>query len=107
MLYLRSTFIVALLSFYLDPNNNTTLKYACIPLSITARYLDFIFIFLDNFFIYISNVIPFPTFPSKNPPTPPPCSLTHPFLLPGHGIPLYCYIESSQDQGSLLPLINN
>ena len=40
MLYLRSTFIVALLSFYLDPNNNTTLKYACIPLSITARYLD-------------------------------------------------------------------
>ena len=35
---------------------------------------------LDIFFIYISNVIPFPRFPSKNPLSPPPspCFPTHP-----------------------------
>ena len=40
---------------------------------------------LDIFFIYISNVIPFPSFPSENPLSPPPspCSLTYqlPFLI--------------------------
>jgi hypothetical protein len=45
----------------------------------------FLFYFLlDIFFIYISNAIP------KAPYTlPPPCSPTHPLLLPGPGIPLY------------------
>jgi hypothetical protein len=39
---------------------------------------------LDIFFIYISNAIP------KAPYTlPPPCSPTHPLLLPDPGIPLY------------------
>jgi hypothetical protein len=66
---------------------------------------------LDIFFIYISNVIPFPGFPSENPLPipfpPPPCSPTHPLLLPGPGIPLHWGIEPSQDQGPLLPLTTN
>jgi hypothetical protein len=39
-----------------------------------------LFLFLDIFFIYISNVIPFPNFPSENPLSPPhsPCLPTHP-----------------------------
>jgi F0F1-type ATP synthase membrane subunit a len=52
----------------LDKNSENFLKY----------------ILLDIFFIYISNIIP------KVPYTlPPPCSPTHPLLLPGPGIPLY------------------
>jgi hypothetical protein len=60
---------------------------------------------LDIFFIYISNVIPFPSFPSKNPLSPPPspCSPTYSLLIPGPGIPLYWGIEPSQCQGPLLP----
>jgi hypothetical protein len=68
------------------------------------------FLFLtDIFFIYISNVIPFPSFPSENshPLLPPPVhQLTH-SLLPGPGTPLYWGIEPSQDQGLLLPLMTN
>jgi hypothetical protein len=39
-----------------------------------------LFFLLDNFFIYISNVIPFPSFPSENPVSPPFSSYspTHP-----------------------------
>jgi hypothetical protein len=50
---------------------------------------------LDSFFIYISNVIPFPSFPSENPLSSSPyhCSPTHPLPLPGPGIPLYWDIE--------------
>jgi hypothetical protein len=49
------------------------------------------FLLLDIFFIYISNVIPVPQFPSKNPLSPPPshCSPIHPLLFPGPGIPVY------------------
>jgi hypothetical protein len=67
------------------------------------------FFLLDIFFIYISNVIPFPGFPSENPlsPSPPPCSPTHPLPLPGPGIPLYWGIEPLQDQGPLLPLMTD
>jgi hypothetical protein len=63
---------------------------------------------LDIFFIYISNVIPFPSFPSENPLFPPlsPCSPTHPLLISGPGIPLYWGTEPSQDQG-LLPLMTD
>jgi hypothetical protein len=65
---------------------------------------------LDIFFIYISNVIPFPPhFPSKSslshPPSP--CSPTHPLLLPCPGIPLHWGIEPSQYQGPLLPLMSH
>jgi hypothetical protein len=64
---------------------------------------------LDILFIYISNVISIPGFPSENPLSPPPCpcSPTHPLLLPGAGIRLYWDIEPSQDQGPLLPLMTN
>jgi hypothetical protein len=43
------------------------------------------------FFTYISNVIPFSGFPSKNPMSPShsPSSPTYPLLLPGPGIPLH------------------
>jgi hypothetical protein len=45
---------------------------------------NFFLFLLDIFFIYISNVIPFPSFPSKNLLSSPPsaCSPTHPLLLP-------------------------
>ena len=39
--------------------------------------------------------------------SPPPCSPTHSLPLPGPGIPLYQVIESSQNQGTLLPLMND
>jgi hypothetical protein len=57
------------------------------------------FFLLQIFFIYISNVISFPSFPSEKPcPFPPtPCSPTHPVPLP----------EPSQDQGPLLPLMRD
>jgi hypothetical protein len=53
--------------------------------------LELVFSFLlDIFFIYISNIIPFPSFPYVNPLFPPssPCSPTHPLLLSGPGITL-------------------
>jgi hypothetical protein len=70
--------------------------------------MKFIFL-LDIFFIYISNVIPFPGFPFKNPLSLPhsPCSPTHPLLLHGPGVPLYWGMEPSQNQGPLLPLMTN
>jgi hypothetical protein len=45
----------------------------------TLNYAVFQFL-VDIFFIYILNVTPFPSFPSKNPlfPLPSPCSPTHP-----------------------------
>ena len=64
---------------------------------------------LDISFIYISNVIPFPGFPSKNPLCPPvfPCSPTHLLLLPCPGSPLHWDIKPPQDQGPLLSLMSN
>jgi hypothetical protein len=74
-----------------------------------------LFFLLDIFFLYISNVIPFPGFPSEN-------SLPHPrspcfyegapppiHPLPPHcpDIPLHWGIEPSQDQGPLLPLMSS
>jgi hypothetical protein len=63
---------------------------------------------LDILFIYFSNAILFPGFPSENPLSPhfSPCSTIHLLLLSGPGIPLYWDIEPSQDQGTLLPLMN-
>jgi hypothetical protein len=67
------------------------------------------FFLLDIFFIYISNVIPFPGFPLESPLSSPPspCSSTHPLLLPGPDRPLLRGIEPSQDQRALLPLITD
>jgi hypothetical protein len=70
----------------------------------------FFFTFLlDIFFIYISKVIPFPSFPcEKSPiPSPPPSSPTYPLLLPCPGLPLHWGKEPSQDQGPFLPLMSN
>jgi hypothetical protein len=52
---------------------------------------------LDIFFIYNSNVIPFPGFPSKNPLSPSPLLPNPPTPIPGPGIPLYWVIEPSQE----------
>jgi hypothetical protein len=68
---------------------------------ITSQILLFL---LDIFFIYISNVIPFPSFPSENPPSLAP-QPTHSHSWPG--IPLYWGIEPSQDQRPLLPLMTD
>jgi hypothetical protein len=79
------------------------------------RNLHFFSFFLyffkkDIFFNYISNVIPFPSFPSKNPhplPHPPAHQPTHQLPLPDPGIPLYWGLEPSADQGLFLPLMTN
>ena len=75
--------------------------------------LFFSFLLLDIFYIYISNVIPFPGFPSRNP-------LFHPSFhcfyegvhLPTHPLPPHCPwillhwgIKPSQDQGPHLLLM--
>jgi hypothetical protein len=56
-------------------------------------YSSFLYVIfkIRYFFYYISNVIPLPSFPSKNllPSTPSPCSLTYSLPIPGPGIPLY------------------
>ena len=69
--------------------------------------------FLDIFFIYISNVFPFPVLLFGNPSSHPPSLClyegaplpTHPSSRPG--IPLYWGIEHIQAQGPLLPLMSN
>jgi hypothetical protein len=75
---------------------------------ILPYFILFYFILLDVLFIYISNVISFPSYPPKNPfPCPAPCSPAHPLLLPGPGIRLYWDKELSQDQRPFLPLISD
>ena len=55
-----------------------------IPVSVSLLLFYYLNIFIRYFFIYNSNGIP------KVPYTlPPPCSPTHPLLLPGPGIPLF------------------
>ena len=70
-----------------------------------------LYFLLDIFFIYISNVIPFSCFPSKNSlshsPPPFPCLPTHTLPLPCPGISLHWGIEPSQDQGPLLSLMSH
>jgi hypothetical protein len=66
---------------------------------------DCTFFLKDIFSIYISNVIPFPDFPSSHFPFP--CSPTHPLPLPCPGIYLHWGIQPSQDQGPLLPLMTD
>jgi hypothetical protein len=67
--------------------------YPLIPLfSKTIFALSFLippFLKSDIFYIYISNAIPFPGFPSENPLSPPlsPCSPTHPLPLSGPAFP--------------------
>jgi hypothetical protein len=80
----------------------------------TFKFFFSIFL-LVILFIYISNVIPLPSFPSTNPLSPPltPCLYegapppAHPLPLQCPSIPLCWVIESSQDQGLPLPLMPN
>ena len=69
----------------------------------------FLFFSLKIFFIYISNVIPFPGFPSKYPQSHLPCtrSTTHSLLLPCTAIPLHWGIEATLGQEPFLPLMSN
>ena len=65
---------------------------------------------LDIFFIYILDIILFPSFPFENPlplPPPPPTPCNTPTPIPGPGIPLYWGIEPSQDQCPPLPLMTH
>jgi hypothetical protein len=66
--------------------------------------LEFLF---DIFFIYISNVSPFPRFPSKYLLSHPhPLSSNHPLLLPCPQIRLHWGIKPSQDLGPILPMMS-
>ena len=70
-------------------------------------FISFFFL-LDIFFIYISNVIPFPGFPSENPLSPPVSSAhQHTLLFLVLGIPFHWGTEPSQEQGPLLPLVTD
>jgi hypothetical protein len=68
--------------------------------------------FFIEYFIYISNVFPFPGLPfgDPHPILPLPASMrvlpqpTHPFQFSSPGIPLHWAIEHPQAQGPLLPL---
>lgn len=91
-----------------------SLEGLCLPMHLKP----FPFFFFDFFnwiifFIYISNIIPFPNFPAGNPYPipPPPASMTvfpyPPTLPPCPYIPLHLCIEPSHDQGPLLPLMPN
>jgi hypothetical protein len=73
-------------------------------LTVTNEY--FFSFLLDSFFIYLSNVIPFPSFPSENPlspPPPPPPQPTH-SRFQSWPSPILS-IEPSQDLGPLLLLM--
>jgi hypothetical protein len=71
--------------------------------------------FLFIFFINISNVIPFPGFPSRKPLSHPPSPCFYegalppslPLLLLHPGIPLHQCIKPSQDQWPLLPFMSD
>jgi hypothetical protein len=47
---------------------------SCPGVSLSLLFFSFSFFLLDIFFIYVSNVIPFPSFPSENSLSPPPSS---------------------------------
>jgi len=77
--------------------------------SCLCTFADF-FSFIGFFLIYISNVIPFLSFPSRNLLSPPasmrvlPSPTTHSLQPPRTDIPLHWGIEPWQDQGLLLHL---
>jgi hypothetical protein len=72
------------------------------------QWIFCLFLKLVIFFIYISNVIPFPGFPSENPLSHPfsPCSPIHQHPLPCPGISLHWGIEPSENKGPFLLLMS-
>jgi hypothetical protein len=62
-----------------------------------------------RYFIFITKIIPFPSFPFENHLSCPhsPYSPTCQLLLPGPGIPLYRGIEPSEDQEPFLPFMTD
>ena len=81
---------------------------------ITAYHtVSFHFFFKIGYFIYISNIIPFPNFPPRNSLSHPPSSCfyesvpPHPPVPPHPCIPLHWGIEPSLHQGPLLPWMPN
>ena len=92
-------------NFVLLPSAETR-EVPC-PRLLLGVLIKFYFL-LDIFFIYISNVIPFPGFPSENPLSPPVSSAhQHTLLFLVLGIPFHCGTEPSQEQGPLLPLVTD
>jgi hypothetical protein len=75
----------------------------------TLGFFLSLLLLVETLFIFTSNVIPFPGFPSKNPIPLPlfPYSPTQPLLLPSPGILLHWDIECSQNPGPLFPLTND
>ena len=66
------------------------------------------YLLLHIFYIFISNIMPFPDFPSKNSLYPPsPCLPNYPLQLLGPGIALHWDIKPLQDQEPILPLMTN
>lgn len=71
--------------------------------------LNILIVLLDIYFIYISNVVPFPCFPPPETPLFPPPAHAH---QPTHTcflavITLHWGFEPTQDHGPLLPLMTN
>ena len=101
-----------LVSFIWSGYTNTSVF---IVSSIVLLYLKGTFFLLDILFIYISIVIPFPGFPSRNPLSHPssPCFYegahppSYPLPIPCPCIPVHWGMEPSQDQGLLLPLMSD
>ena len=85
-------------------NNHVISREMSFTALVSIFWLPDFFLF-DVFFIYISNDFPFSGSPfpaSPICPLPSTCSPIYPFPLPCSGIPLYCCIESFQNQGPLL-----
>jgi hypothetical protein len=97
---------------YPKKKNSRQLHWIVHCVGLTSVVFCFLFFLIEHFFLYISNVIPFPGFPLETPyPRTLPCfyegapQLTYPLLLPRSDIPLHWGIKSSQDQGPFLLLM--
>jgi hypothetical protein len=97
---------------YLTQDDYFLVPFICQHISLCHLFFFlFLDILLNILFIYISNIIPFPGFPSANTLFHPlsPCfyedapAPTNPPQRPG--IPLHWGIKPSQDEGPLLPLM--
>jgi hypothetical protein len=99
-------------TYTIQINQDTDPKHVCYPWYMkrevaTWRVAKHVQILLDIFFIYISNVIPFPGFPSKTPnslPYTPAHQPTHSFFLAWHS-PTLVYWAFTGPRAS--PLIDN